>query len=74
MAKTVMITLVKSPIGRLPKQRATLKALGLTKVNKTVEKENNEFIQGMIKVVEHLVKVEEKQGGVTDETTRITIH
>ena len=74
MAKTVMITLVKSPIGRLPKQRATLKALGLTKINKTVEKENNEFIQGMIKVVEHLVKVEEKQGGVTDETTRITIH
>lgn len=69
-----MITLVKSPIGRLPKQRATLKALGLTKLNKTVEKENNEFIQGMIKVVEHLVKVEEKQGGVTDETTRITIH
>ena len=74
MAKTVMITLVKSPIGRLPKQRATLKALGLTKLNKTVEKENNELIQGMIKVVEHLVKVEEKQGGVTDETTRITIH
>ena len=74
MAKTVMITLVKSPIGRLPKQRATLKALGLTKLNKTVEKENNEFSQGMIKVVEHLVKVEEKQGGVTDETTRITIH
>ena len=74
MAKTVMITLKKSPIGCLPKQRATLKALGLTKLNKTVEKENNEFIQGMIKVVEHLVKVEEKQGGVTNETTRITIH
>ena len=32
MAKTVMITLKKSPIGCLPKQRATLKALGLTKV------------------------------------------
>ena len=74
MAKTVMITLVKSPIGRLPKQRATLKALGLTKLNKTVEKENNEFIQGMIKVVEHLVKKKKKSGGVTDKTTRITIH
>ncbi len=60
MAKTVMITLKKSPIGRLPKQRATLKALGLTKINKTVEKECNESIQGMIKVVEHLVTVEEK--------------
>ena len=60
MAKTVMITLKKSPIGSLPKQRATLKALGLTKINKTVEKEYNESIQGMIKVVEHLVTVEEK--------------
>ena len=59
MAKTVMITLKKSPIGRLPKQRATLKALGLTKINKTVEKEYNESIQGMITVVEHLVTVED---------------
>ena len=60
MTKTVMITLKKSPIGCLPKQRATLKALGLTKMHKSVEKVNNEFIQGMIRVVEHLVKVEEK--------------
>ena len=61
MAKTVMITLVKSPIGRLPKQRATLKALGLTKMHKSVEKVNNEIIQGMIKTAEHLVKVEESK-------------
>ncbi len=61
MAKTVMITLVKSPIGRLPKQRATLKALGLTKMHKSVEKVNNEFIQGMINTVSHLVKVEESK-------------
>ena len=61
MAKTVMITLKKSPIGCLPKQRATLKALGLTKMNKSVEKVNNEFIQGMIKTVGHLVKVEESK-------------
>ena len=59
MAKTVMITLKKSPIGCLPKQRATLKALGLTKMHKSVEKVNNEFIQGMINTVSHLVKVEE---------------
>ena len=58
--KKVVITLVKSPIGGKENQKATLKALGLTKVNKTVEKENNEFIQGMIKVVGHLIKVEEK--------------
>ena len=60
MAKTVMITLVKSLIGRLPKQRATLKALGLSKINQTVEKNYNDSIQGMIKVIEHLVTVEEK--------------
>lgn len=61
MAKNMIsITLIKSPIGCLPKQKATLQALGLTKVNKTVEKQNNEFTQGMLKVVGHLVKVEEK--------------
>ena len=60
MAKKLSITLVKSSIGCLPKQRSTLKALGLTKLNKTVEKDNNEDIQVMLKVVGHLVKVEEK--------------
>ena len=57
----VIITLVKSPIGSKKNQKATLKALGLTKMNKSVEKVNNEFIQGMIKTVEHLVKVEESK-------------
>ena len=57
----VMITLVKSPIGSKKNQKATLKALGLTKMNKSVEKVNNEFIQGMINTVEHLVKVEESK-------------
>ena len=60
MAKKLNITLVKSSIGCLPKQKATLKALGLTKMNKTVEKPNNPHIQGMINTVKHLVKVEEK--------------
>ena len=60
MAKKLSITLVKSPIGCLPKQRKTLEALGLRKVNKTVEKEDNVYIQGLLKVVGHLVKVEEK--------------
>lgn len=60
MAKKLSITLVKSPIGCLPKQRATLEALGLKKLNKTVEKDDNVYIQGMLKVVGHLVKVEEK--------------
>ena len=39
----------------------TLKALGLTKMNKSIEKVNNEFIQGMINTVGHLVKVEESK-------------
>jgi large subunit ribosomal protein L30 len=57
----VIITLVKSPIGAKKNQKDTLKALGLTKMNKTVEKVNNENIQGMIRTVEHLVKVEESK-------------
>ena len=57
----VIITLVKSPIGAKKNQKDTLKALGLTKMNKSVEKVNNEIIQGMIKTVGHLVKVEESK-------------
>ena len=55
---TVIITLVKSPIGAKKNQKDTLKALGLTKIRKSVTIDNNVFIQGMIKTVEHLVKVE----------------
>lgn len=57
----VIITLVKSPIGSKQNQKDTLKALGLTKMHKSVEKVNNNFIQGMIKTVEHLVTVEESK-------------
>lgn len=57
----VIITLVKSPIGSKQNQKDTLKALGLTKMHKSVEKVNNENIQGMIRTVEHLVKVEESK-------------
>ena len=60
MVKTVMITLKKSPIGCLPKQRATLKALGLNKMHASVEKYETETIKGMINAVRHLVKVEDK--------------
>jgi len=59
MANEIKIKLVKSPIGSKKGQKDTLKALGLTKLNKTVTKENNVFIQGMVKKVEHLVQVEE---------------
>lgn len=59
MADTLKITLVKSPIGAIPKHRATVKALGLTKLHKTVEMPNNDSVKGMIAQVSHLVKVEE---------------
>ena len=52
-------TLVKSPIGAIPKHRATVAALGLKKLNKSVELPNNAATMGMVKQVQHLVKVEE---------------
>lgn len=53
------ITLVKSTIGAIPKHRKTVKALGLNKVNSSVEQQDNAAIRGMIKQISHLVKVEE---------------
>lgn len=55
----VKITLVKSPIDKTKRQKDTLKALGFRKVHQTVEHENNPQIKGMIRVVEHLVQVNE---------------
>ena len=59
MAERLKITLVKSPIGAIPKQRATVEALGLNKMHKTVEMTDNGSVRGMIQCVRHLVKVEE---------------
>ena len=53
------ITLVKSTIGAVPKHKKTIEALGLTKMHKTVELPENAATRGMIKQVQHLVKVEE---------------
>ena len=53
------ITLVKSTIGAVPKHKKTVEALGLKKINKTVELPDNAATRGMIKQVQHLVKVEE---------------
>ncbi|QRR02294.1 50S ribosomal protein L30 [Dyadobacter sandarakinus] len=55
----VRITQIKSTIDRPENQKLTIKALGLGKLNRSVEKENNEAIAGMIRKVNHLVKVEE---------------
>ena len=59
MVGKLKITLVKSPISAIPKQRATVEALGLRKLNKTVEMPDNGAVRGMIARVSHLVKVEE---------------
>ena len=53
------VTLVKSPIGAVPKHKKTVEALGLRKMNKTVELPDNAATRGMVKQVCHLVKVEE---------------
>lgn len=55
----VKITQLKGLSGRLPKQRATIEALGLGKISWAVEKELTPQIEGMIRVVSHMVKVEE---------------
>ena len=52
-------TLVKSTIGAVPKHKKTVEALGLKKLNKTVVLPDNAATRGMIKQVQHLVKVEE---------------
>ena len=59
MADKLKITLVKSPIGAVPKHRKTVEALGLKKMQKTVELPDNAAVRGMIQQVRHLVKVEE---------------
>ena len=53
------ITLVKSTIGALKDQQATVKALGLKKTNSTVVQPDNAAIRGMIFKVKHLVRGEE---------------
>ena len=53
------ITLVKSTIGAVPKHKKTVEALGLKKLNKTVVLPDNAATRGMVKQVQHLVKVEE---------------
>ncbi|HZP27989.1 MAG TPA: 50S ribosomal protein L30 [Acidimicrobiia bacterium] len=59
MAGSLRITLVRSPIGAKPKQRGTLRALGLRRINHTVEHADRPEIRGMVAKVPHLVRMEE---------------
>ena len=64
MVKKLMITLVKSFIGRPEAQRRVLRGMGLGKVNKTVVLNDTPEIRGMIRKVVHLVAaVEVEEGG-----------
>jgi large subunit ribosomal protein L30 len=57
--KKIKITLVKSPIDRPERQKLTVKALGLNKMNSTKEVVATPQVLGMVRAVEHLVSVEE---------------
>ena len=57
--KKLLITQVRSGIGRPEGQRATLRALGLKRMNQTVEHKDTAEIRGMVFKVQHLVEVEE---------------
>ena len=57
--KMLKITLIKSPIGAVPKHRRTVEAMGLTKMHKTVTLPDNAATRGQIQQIRHLLKVEE---------------
>ena len=57
MADTIRVQLVRSGIGRPRKHKNTLRSLGLTKMHKIVTHKDTPSIRGMIKHVEHLVRV-----------------
>ena len=57
-AKTLKITLIKSTIGQVPKNRATVEAMGLRKLHQTVELPDNASTRGHIKKLIHMFKVE----------------
>ncbi len=57
--KILRITLVKSPIGYTQRQKDTVRALGLRRMNQTVEHTDSPVIRGMVTKVSQLVQVEE---------------
>lgn len=61
MSNKLQITLKRSVIGTSEKQRNTVSALGLKKINDVVVKEDTPAIRGMINVVSHLVTVEDAE-------------
>jgi large subunit ribosomal protein L30 len=56
---TLRITQVKSTNGANPRQRETLRTLGLGKIGRTSEREDRPTVRGLVHSVRHLVKVDE---------------
>jgi large subunit ribosomal protein L30 len=57
----VRITQTRSQIGQTQRHRGTLRALGLGKIGRSVEREDGPVLAGMLRRVRHLVKVEESK-------------
>jgi large subunit ribosomal protein L30 len=60
LSDTIRVKLIKSGIGRLPRQRRVLKGLNLTRVNRTVTLKDTREVRGMIEKVAHLVEIIEE--------------
>ena len=58
-AKTIKVTQIGSPIRRTGDQRATLIGLGLNKMHRTRELQDTPEVRGMIRKVQHMVRVED---------------
>jgi len=56
--KTVRVTLVRSPIGTRPAHRATVRGLGLRRINQTRELLDTPEVRGMINKISYLIRVE----------------
>ena len=59
MSKKIRVKLIRSTIGQKPRARATVRSLGLRKINSTVEHEASPVILGMVSSVSHLLEVKE---------------
>lgn len=57
--KRIAVTLIKSPIGRQPKHRATVAGLGLRRIRHTVELEDTPSVRGMVNKISYLLSVTE---------------
>ncbi|MFZ5820490.1 MAG: 50S ribosomal protein L30 [Chloroflexota bacterium] len=58
-SKSLRVTLTKSPIGYTKDQKATVRALGLRRMNQTVEHTDSPALRGMLNKIIHLIKIEE---------------